>query len=152
QSTVNAITMTGVVTNIGDAYTGEDDYKNATVTIQVGDDTQTILCFRIVNDDLEVLGAIAEGDTIKVTGKVTNYNGTIEFIQGSTFENVVVEDDSEDDSEEGSETGSETGSEEGTEGEENIPEKGDNFLPMFVILFAGAAFVAVAAYGKKKNA
>ena len=126
QSTVNAISLTGVVTVVNTEY--NPDYENVTVTIQIGEDeTATILCYRIKGEGADVL---AVGDEITVTGKVTNYNGTIEFVAGSTFEAVEVPETPE---------------------EPEIPEKGDNFLPMFAILFAGAAFVAVAAYGKKKN-
>ena len=40
----------------------------------------------------------------------------------------------------------------GTTPEPEIPNKGDNFVPMFVVLFAGLAMVTVATIARKKNA
>ena len=135
QSTVNTITLKGVVTVVNTEY--NPDYENITVTIQIGEDeTATILCYRIKGAGAD---ALAVGDEITVTGKVTNYNGTIEFVAGSRFEMDIPEVPETPDTPE-------------TPEEPSIPEKGDNFLPMFAILFVGAAFVAVAAYGRKKNA
>lgn len=68
----------GTVTEINTAYS--EEYKNITVTIQVGDlaDKQ-IQCYRLSGEGAEKL---AVGDEITVEGTIKNYNGTIEFDKG----------------------------------------------------------------------
>ena len=71
-------TLTGVISSIDTAYS--EQYKNITVTIQVGD--KTIQCFRLKGEGAE---ALKVGDTITVTGTICNYKGTVEFNSGCTF-------------------------------------------------------------------
>ncbi len=68
----------GTVTQINTAWS--DEYKNITVTIQVGElADQPIQCYRLSGDGAENL---AVGDVITVEGTLKNYNGTIEFDKG----------------------------------------------------------------------
>ncbi len=77
-------TLEGVVKSIDTAY--DSGYKNVTVTIIVGDMTdKPVKCYRMKGDDAET---VIEGDTIKVTGQLKNYNGTKEFDAGCTFVTV----------------------------------------------------------------
>ncbi len=65
----------GVVTSIDTPYSA--DYKNITVTIQVGDlADKRIQCYRLSGEGTE---ALAVGDAITVEGIIKNYKGTIEF-------------------------------------------------------------------------
>ena len=68
----------GTITNIDTPYS--EDYKNITVTIQIGElaDKQ-IMCYRLAGEGADV---IAVGDTITVTGIMKNYKGTIEINSG----------------------------------------------------------------------
>ncbi len=80
----DAYTLTGEITSIDEAYS--EQYKNITVTIAVEGVTganTTIQCFRMKGEGADTL---AVGDVIKVTGKIINYNGTVEFNSGCTFE------------------------------------------------------------------
>ena len=78
-------TLTGVITAINTPYS--EQYKNITVTIQIGDlEDKPIMCYRLKGEgaaDLKVT------DTITVTGSLKNYNGTIEFDAGCTLDAVV---------------------------------------------------------------
>ena len=68
----------GVVTAINTAWS--DEYKNITVTIQVGDlADKTIQCYRLSGEGADKL---AVGDAITVEGTIKNYKGTIEFDKG----------------------------------------------------------------------
>lgn len=84
-------TLTGVITSITDAYTGGSDYKNVDVTIKVGDIEKVMRCYRVVNgtnvtlDDLQGLGV---GDTITVTGTISYYGSSVQYIAGSTIDKV----------------------------------------------------------------
>lgn len=78
-------TLTGVITSVDTPYS--EQYKNVTVTIQVGDMADKLIqCFRLKGDGAADLKA---GDTITVTGTICNYNGTVEFNSGCTFVPVV---------------------------------------------------------------
>ena len=78
-------TLTGTITKIDTAYS--EQYGNITVTIQVGDLADyPIVCYRLKGTGAD---ALAVGDTITVTGTITNYNGTIEFGSGCTLDAVV---------------------------------------------------------------
>ena len=81
-----------------------------------------IYCYWLKGEGAENLKA---GDKITVTGPIKNYGGLIEFEKASF---VMAEETPQ------------------------IPNKGDSFLPMFAILFAGAALVTVAVVGKKRMA
>lgn len=68
----------GTVTAINTAWS--DQYKNITVTIQVGDMADKLIqCYRLCGEGCE---ALKEGDQITVEGKLKNYKGTIEFDSG----------------------------------------------------------------------
>ena len=79
-------TLTGVVSSIVTEYNTE--YKNVTVNMTVkntaGED-KTIQCYRMKGDDA---ATVEVGDTIKVTGTIKNFKGTVEFDTGCTFETV----------------------------------------------------------------
>ena len=84
-------TLTGVIQSITDAYTGGSDYKNVDVTIKVGDNEKLMRCYRVVNgtnvtlDDLQGLGV---GDTITVTGTISYYGTSVQYIAGSTIDKI----------------------------------------------------------------
>ena len=71
-------TLTGEIKSIDTAYS--EQYKNITVTIQVGD--KQIQCFRLKGEGADKL---AVGNTIEVTGSITNYQGKVQFGAGCTF-------------------------------------------------------------------
>jgi len=73
------VTLTGTVTQITTPYNPE--YYNISVVMVVdGFENMPMLCYRLKGDGV---ADIAVGDTITVTGMITNYNGTIEFNSGS---------------------------------------------------------------------
>lgn len=79
-------TLTGVITKVDTAYSAQ--YKNVTVTIQVGDMADKLIqCYR-----LKGLGAaiLQVGDTVTVSGIIKNYvkddKSTIEFDSGCVLE------------------------------------------------------------------
>ena len=86
-----ACTLEGVITKIDTAWA--DNYKNITVTIQVGDlKDMPIMCYRLqatdknnADENAKVAG-LAVGDKITVTGTIKNYNGIIEFDAGCTLD------------------------------------------------------------------
>jgi len=68
----------GTVTKIDTPWS--DEYKNITVTIQIGDlADQPIQCYRLSGEGADKL---AVGDEITVEGILKNYKGTIEFDKG----------------------------------------------------------------------
>ena len=81
------VTLTGVVVKIDTAYS--DQYKNITVTIQIGNlADKPIQCFRLSGEGCE---AIKEGDLITVSGKVKNYKGTFDLSgQGAILEKAFA--------------------------------------------------------------
>ena len=82
-------TLEGVIISVDSPYSA--DYDNVTVTIQIGDlKDNPIQCYRLKGEGADT---IKVGDTITVTGELTNYNGKIEFNQGCTLDNVVVGED-----------------------------------------------------------
>lgn len=78
-------TLIGKITKINTPY--DTGYKNITVTITMeGFEDKPIKCYRLAGDGAE---GLAVGDTITVTGTLTNYQGTIEFGQGCELISVV---------------------------------------------------------------
>ncbi|MBP5230621.1 MAG: hypothetical protein ILO68_02730, partial [Clostridia bacterium] len=79
-------TLTGVVSQIVTEYNPQ--YENVTVNMTVkntaGED-KTIQCYRMKGDDA---ATVEVGDTIRVTGTIKNFKGTVEFDQNCTFETV----------------------------------------------------------------
>ena len=72
-------TLTGVITAIPSAYS--PDYGNITVNLDVpGLEGYTVQAYRLAGGE-----DLAVGDTITVTGTLTNYKGTIEFGKGCTY-------------------------------------------------------------------
>ena len=79
------VTLTGVISGIPTPY--DDGYKNITVTINViGIDGKPIECYRLKGEGAESLKV---GDTITVTGTLTNYQGKIQFGAGCTLDSVI---------------------------------------------------------------
>lgn len=79
-----ACTLTGVITSVDSAYS--EQYGNITVTIVVdGKEDKAVQCFRLVGDGIADL---AVGDTITVTGTITNYNGAVQFNAKCTLDAV----------------------------------------------------------------
>ncbi|MBO4326446.1 MAG: PT domain-containing protein [Clostridia bacterium] len=84
-------TLTGVVKEVNTAFNPE--YNNVTVTIVVdGNEAQTVQCFRLTGTGADLIGA---GDTITVTGKLKNYNGTREFDAGCTLDSYTKAGDAQ---------------------------------------------------------
>jgi len=78
-------TLTGVITEIDDPWNAT--YSNISVVIKIeGYAEYPILCYRIKGEGAKDL---AVGDTITVTGTLTNYKGTIEFTSGGSLDKVV---------------------------------------------------------------
>lgn len=79
-------TLTGVIKTIDTPY--DSSFKNVTVTIQVGNYAdKPMKCYRMKGEGADNLKI---GDTITVTGTITNYNGTIEFAAGCEVSNIVA--------------------------------------------------------------
>lgn len=77
--------LSGTIVSIDTAWS--DQYKNITVTIQVGDMAdKPIMCYRLAGEGAATL---AVGDQIIVEGALKNYNGTIEFDAGCQLLGVV---------------------------------------------------------------
>ena len=86
-------TLTGKIISIDTAYS--ETYGNITVSMTVeGRENYPIMCFRLAGTGADTL---AVGDTITVTGSLTNYNGTIEYAQGCTLDAVVPGEPDDDD-------------------------------------------------------
>ena len=80
------VVLEGVISSIDEAYNTQ--YKNITVTIVVDGCTEyAIKCYRLKGD---AAANLSVGDTIKVSGKIKNYSGTIEFDSGCTILNHVA--------------------------------------------------------------
>ena len=78
-------TLSGEIVSVDNPY--DSFYNNITVTIKVpGSEDKPLKCFRIKGEGADTL---AVGDFITVTGTLTNYNGSIQFAQGSTLDKVI---------------------------------------------------------------
>ena len=75
---IESATLTGVVTDIREAY--NEGYGNASFDIQVEgtDGAQTIYCYRVKPAE-GTAPEVSMGDTVTLTGTIQNYKGTIEF-------------------------------------------------------------------------
>lgn len=79
------VTLTGTIINIRTPY--DTYYCNITVDIQIpGYELMPVQCYRLSGPGVE---SLLVDDTITVTGCLTNYNGTIEFMQGCTLDAVI---------------------------------------------------------------
>ncbi len=89
-ATMGTHTLTGKITSIDTAWS--DQYSNITVTIVVGEKTETpIMCYRLKGEGAKDL---AVGDTITVTGELLNYadsseKGKVEFTSGCEVTAIV---------------------------------------------------------------
>lgn len=72
------VTLRGEVVGLDSAY--DPNFENISVVIKVAG--TNLLCYRMVGKDVD---KVLVGDTITVTGRIKNYNGTIEFGQGCTM-------------------------------------------------------------------
>ena len=85
QSMDYEVTLTGKIIRVNTAY--DPNYGNITVTIEVaGAEGKPIECYRLKGEGAETLQI---GDTITVTGTLTNYQGKIEFAAGCILEEVI---------------------------------------------------------------
>ena len=90
-ATKDNVTLTGAVVSVDTPYSSSN--KNITVTIVAGSfDSYPVQCFRMAGDEGVDVSKLAVGDTITVTGTVTNYKGTIEFKQGCLATAVTLTD------------------------------------------------------------
>ncbi len=81
-------TLTGVISEIDSEWS--DQYKNISVVIICDNQTEyPMLCYRLADGTATGCSTLAVGDTITVTGSITNYKGTIEYAQGCTLEKLV---------------------------------------------------------------
>ncbi len=81
----NDVTLTGVVSEITSAWS--DSFGNITFNFVVDDLTDyPMLAYRVSGTNAKYL---VVGDTVTVNGTVTNWNGTIEFKQGSKVTAIV---------------------------------------------------------------
>lgn len=72
-------TLEGRITALNSPF--DSNFQNMTVTIEVpGREGKPIECYRMKGDSIG--NHLCVGDTIKVTGKIKNYNGTVEFDAG----------------------------------------------------------------------
>lgn len=92
---VGSCTLTGVIKVISDAYTGGTDYKNVTVTMQIGDMADKLIVgYRIAvadtTDEAELakLQNLSVGDTITVQGAMEYTSDVVRFKQGGIITNI----------------------------------------------------------------
>ena len=79
------VTLTGVISKVDTPY--DDGYKNVTVTMDVvGIEGKPIQCYRLKGEGAENL---KPGDTITVSGILTNYQGKIQFQAGCVLLSVT---------------------------------------------------------------
>lgn len=81
ESLPGKLSLRGRITVINTAYSTK--YGNVTFTIAVEGTDDTIECFRLKAPGCSLL---AVGDVVTVTGTIKNYNGTLEFDAGCTYE------------------------------------------------------------------
>jgi len=82
---IDGKTLTGKITEVNTAF--DSEYNNVTVTIVVeGKEDKPIECYRMKGNGADIIGV---GDTITVTGNLTNYNGKIEFDKGCTLDSYT---------------------------------------------------------------
>lgn len=81
-------TLSGVVKKINTYYSTQ--FNNVTVTISVDGTDQEIQCYRMKGNGAD---QIHVGDKITVTGKIKNYNNTIEFDAGCSLDSLTNTND-----------------------------------------------------------
>ncbi len=93
-------TLTGVISSVDEAYSSQ--YKNITVTMKVpGYESKPIQCYRLAKGAVDVAN-LKVGDTITVYGSIVNYNGKVQFDQGSVLIERIAGEGSEPEIPEGS--------------------------------------------------
>ena len=88
--TKNNIRTVGMVSEITTAYS--DQYKNVSFKITDPGTGNELLCYRAAaGEGIDTLGDVKIGDFVKLTGNITNYQGTIEYAAGAqvTFHNPM---------------------------------------------------------------
>ena len=122
-SFTDSVTITGVVDKISTPY--KDGATKISVIIKVpGAEDYPILCYNLSGDKI---ADVKVGDTIKVSGVIKNYNGTIEF-GGCTLDAHTAAVDP-------------------------IKPMGDiNAIALYIVLFAGVSLVVASILGKKRIA
>ena len=87
--TKNNILTKGVVTKIPSSGVWSDKYKN--ITLYIGDEGagNELECYRAVVAEGIDGSKIKVGDTISITGNVTNYQGTLEYAANSVITEVI---------------------------------------------------------------
>ena len=87
ESLTGTFTLTGIITSVDEVYSTQ--YKNITVTIKVdgAEATKLMKCYRLKGTGADAIGV---GDTITVTGKIKNYNGTVEFDANCTLDSYTI--------------------------------------------------------------
>ena len=81
----NEATLTGVVNAINKAY--DSEFGNIESTFIVNN--KAVYCYRLTGTPTADVQNVAAGDTITVTGTLTNYNGMVQFGQGCEASNLV---------------------------------------------------------------
>ena len=82
-------TLEGVVIRVDQSY--NPTYGNVTITIQIGDmEEYPIKCYRLSGEGADV---VKIGDTVAVSGFISNFNGTIEFIEGCSIDSYKPTDE-----------------------------------------------------------
>ena len=84
KTTTSKYSVTGYIKEVTTAF--DAGYKNITFTIaDTVDGTDVLTCFRVTTT-AEASEKLVAGAQVKVTGKLTNYQGTLEIAQGGTVE------------------------------------------------------------------
>ena len=85
-------TLEGVVVRVDQSY--NPTYGNVTITIQIGDmEEYPIKCYRLSGEGADV---VKIGDTVAVSGFISNFYGTIEFIEGCSIDSYKPTDEEPD--------------------------------------------------------
>ncbi len=100
ESFANNVTLTGIVSAFSYNGTYNETYGNISVEMMVayGNEYKTVGCFRLKSDGTSGVSesAITVGDTLTVTGILTNYNdGTFQFDKECTYSTVVNGDETD---------------------------------------------------------
>ena len=108
-------TLTGVVTEITDAYS--EEFGNITLKFEVEgtNGKKEILCYRMKGTGIET---VKVGDTITVSGAIKNYSGTIEFTPAN-LDKLVPGTTDDDDNQQGGGTGSDDNQQGSTGSDDN---------------------------------
>ena len=85
-------TLTGIITSVAKGYSSS---RGINLYISVNEPQhRTLYCYQLNGNGASLIGV---GDTITVSGTITNYNGTIEFNKGCTVVSYVLANGNETD-------------------------------------------------------